>query len=505
MSGKQSSGEAKPAAAAENEGLLDKILEGVSGNARSDEDSKAHAKELIEGYVTLLRDQKFAKIDKNLPTTIDKLVKALDEKISEKLNTVVHDPAFLKLEGSWRGLSYLTTNTRVSDALKIRMMPVRKSELTRDFSRELENTKLYAALHQETYNVAGGQPFGALIGDYEWGPSQEDIETLSSIAGVARRTFTPFITAASSTMVDLPSWDDLDVKAGANTLGTSMEGPQFAKWRSFRETEDASFVVMTLPRYLARVPYGRDSKRVEEFGYEECKLGRDGQQHELEHNQYCWSNAAYALGTKLTDAFDNFGFCTRIRGLDSGGRVSKLPLHTYTTEHGDAQNKCPTEVNLPDDFDAEFARLGFLPLIHYKDTDVAVFMGGQTARKPQKYDSESANANAEISARLPYVMATSRFAHNLKVMGRNMIGSFKEVTDVQFELDRWIKQYVQDNASAQEYLKAKFPLREARVEVAPVPGKPGAYNAIAYLRPWLQMEELNASLSMVAEIPGNRT
>ena len=219
------------------------------------------------------------------------------------------------------------------------------------------------------------------------------------------------------------------------------EAPRFAKWRSFRDFEEASFAVLTLPRVLARVPYGSDSKRVEEFGYEEAEIGADGKPRALEHDEYCWMNAAYALGARLTDAFANYGFCTRIRGLDSGGRVTNLPLHNFTTKDGDSANKCPTEVNIPDNVDAELGKLGFLPLVHYKNTDYAVFFGGQTTRKPTKYDTDEANANAEISARLPYVMATSRFAHNLKVMGRNMIGSFKEVSDVQFELDRSISEF----------------------------------------------------------------
>ena len=381
------------------------------------------------------------------------------------------------------------------------MLPVRKEELTRDFSREMEQTKLYTALHQETYNVAGGEPFGALIGDYEWGPGQEDVETLASVAGIARRCFTPFLTAASPEMIDLRSWARLDPTAGFSSL---TEAKHFAKWRAFRDTEDASFAVLTLPRVLARVPYGSNSKRVEEFGFEEAEIGADGKPRSLGHDHYCWMNAAYALGARLTNAFSNYGFCTRIRGLDSGGRVANLPLHNFTTKDGDSENKCPTEVNIPDNVDAELAKLGFLPLVHYKNTDYAVFFGAQTARRPTKYDTDQANANAEISARLPYVMATSRFAHNLKVMGRNLIGSFKEVTDVQFELDRWIKQYSQNSTDVGEELKARYPLREARVEVQEVAGKPGVYNAVAYLRPWLQMEELNASLRMVAQIPGKR-
>ena len=324
------------------------------------------------------------------------------------------------------------------------------------------------------------------------------METLETIAGIAKRSFSPFLSAASPAMLELKSWQNLGTTGGFSTIA---EGPAFTKWRGFRQTEDASFVVLALPRVLARVPYGQASAPVEGFRYEEAALADDGTPLALDHNNFCWMNAAYALGARLTEAFAEYGFCTRIRGLDSGGRVSQLPMYNYKTADGDTVTKCPTEVNITDNIDYELGSLGFLPLVHYKNTDNAVFFGAQTVRRPHKYDRDEASANAEISARLPYVMATSRFAHNLKVMGRNMVGSFMEASDCEFQLDKWIKGYVNASVDAKEELKARYPLREARVEVVEVPGKPGVYNAVAWLRPWLQMEELTASLRMVAQIP----
>jgi type VI secretion system protein ImpC len=255
-----------------------------------------------------------------------------------------------------------------------------------------------------------------------------------------------------------------------------------------------------MPRVLARRPYGRSGMVIDEFSYEEAPLD-GGAVRELDHDHYCWMNAAYTLGTRLTAAFADYGFCTAIRGADSGGKVDNLPLHGFQTADGDRDDKCPTEVNIPDRRDAELGRLGFMPLVHYKNTDYAVFFGAQTVQKPRKYDRDDDNANAEITARLPYVMATGRFAHYLKVMARDKIGSFMEASDCEAWLNRWIMNYVNGNPEVSEELKARYPLREARVEVREMPGQPGVYNAVAMLRPWLQMEELTASMRMVARIP----
>jgi type VI secretion system protein ImpC len=498
--------ESKSAAAAaaapattEAPSLLDQILATAKRGVEPTraEEAGSRTKELVDALVGQAVGKSVV-FDKNITRTIEAMVTEIDNQISAQLNEVMHDPKFLRLEGSWRGLMHLVSNTNTGPTLKVKVLSASKTELANDFARETEQTCLYNAIHQDAYNIAGGEPFGALIGDYEWGPGNEDVETLETIAGIARRSFSPFLSAASPAMLELTGWQHLGTTGGFSTIA---EGPAFAKWRGFRQTEDASFVALALPRVLARVPYGQASAPVEGFRYEEAALAADGTPLALDHNHFCWMNAAYALGARLTEAFAEYGFCTRIRGLDSGGRVSQLPMYTYKTADGDTATKCPTEVNITDNIDYELGSLGFLPLVHYKNTDQAVFFGAQTVRRPQKYDRDEANANAEISARLPYVMATSRFAHNLKVMGRNMVGSFMEASDCEFQLDKWIKGYVNASADAKEELKARYPLREARVEVVEVPGKPGVYNAVAWLRPWLQMEELTASLRMVAQIP----
>ena len=280
-----------------------------------------------------------------------------------------------------------------------------------------------------------------------------------------------------------------------------FETVEYTKWKSYRDSEDARFVVLTMPRVLSRLPYGANTKPVEEFGFEEVELDEKGRAKPVPHDQYTWMNASYVLGTRLTDAFAKYGFCTAIRGAEGGGKVEGLPAHVFTSDDGDPDLKCPTEIGITDRREAELSKLGFLPLCHYKNTDYSVFFGEQSTQKPKKYDRPEATANAAISARLPYMMASSRFAHYLKVIARDKIGSFMEVEDCQAWLERWIANYVSADPKPSQESKARYPLREAKIEVKEIPGKPGSYNAIAWLRPWLQLEELTTSLRMVARIP----
>jgi type VI secretion system protein ImpC len=299
-------------------------------------------------------------------------------------------------------------------------------------------------------------------------------------------------------MFGFDSWTEL---SKPRDLAKIFDTVEFGKWRAFRDSEDSRFVNLCMPRVIARLPYGKNTKPLDEFDYEEAPVDARGKALAMDHESYCWSNAAYVMGARLTDAFAQTGFCTAIRGAEGGGKVENLPTHVFTSDDGDLDAKCPTEIGITDRREFELSNQGFLPLCHYKNTDYAVFFGGQTTQKPKKYDRPEATANAAISARLPYIMATSRFAHYLKVMGRDKIGSFMEASNVETWLNRWIQNYVNSNVDAGQDMKARFPLREARVEVKEIPGKPGSYNAIAYLRPWLQMEELTTSLRMVASIP----
>lgn len=363
---------------------------------------------------------------------------------------------------------------------------------------EFDQSQLFKKIYENEFGTPGGEPYGALIGDYEWTNHPDDIESLRLVSNVAAASFAPFISAAGAGMFGFDDWTEL---TKPRDLAKIFDTAEYTKWRGFRDTEDARFVSLVMPRVLARVPYGAATKPVEDFAYEEAPYDATGAAQALNHKDYCWMNAAYAMGVRMTNSFAESGFCVAIRGAEGGGKVDNLPTHIFQSDDGDMDGKCPTEVGITDRREFELSNLGFLPLCHYKNTDYAVFFGGQTVQKPKKYDRPDATANAAISARLPYIMATGRFAHFLKVMARDKIGSFMEANECERWLNRWITNYVSDNPDAGPETKAKYPLREAKVEVKEIPGKPGSYNAVAYLRPWLQMEELTTSMRMVARIP----
>ena len=458
---------------------------------RAQELVKTLVSEALAGTVTF---------DRNLGRTIDRAVAAIDAKLSAQLNAIMHDPKFLALEGSWRGLNHLVMNSETGTGLKIRVMNASKRDLTRDLTRavEFDQSQLFKKIYENEFGTPGGEPYGALIGDYEWTSHPDDVETLRLISNVAAGAFAPFISAAGAKMFGFDDWTEL---SRPRDLAKIFESPEYTKWRSFRESEDSRFVSLVMPRVIARLPYGANTKPIEEFAYEEAPADASGAALPMKHNEYCWMNAAYVMGARLTDAFARSGFCVAIRGAEGGGKVENLPSHVFTSDDGDLDAKCPTEIGITDRREFELSNLGFLPLCHYKNTDYAVFFGAQSVQKPKKYDRPEATANAAISARLPYIMASSRFGHYLKVMARDKIGSFMEAGNVERWLNRWIINYVNANENAGQEMKARYPLREARVEVREIPGKPGSYNAIAWLRPWLQMEELTTSLRMVASIP----
>lgn len=438
--------------------------------------------------------------DRNLPRTIDRAIAALDAKLSSQLNEIIHNPRFLQLEGSWRGLNYLVMNSETGTSLKLRVLNVPKRELLRDLTRavEFDQSQLFKQIYENEFGTPGGEPYGALIGDYEWTSHPDDMEALRLVSNVAAGAFAPFISGAGAGMFGFKDWTEL---SKPRDLAKIFDTIEYAKWRSFRDSEDSRFVNLVLPRVVARLPYGAATKPIDEFNYEEAPFDASGAARPMDHQQYCWMNAAYVMGSRLTDTFAKTGFCTAIRGAEGGGKVENLPFHVFTSDDGDLDAKCPSEIGITDRREYELSNLGFLPLCHYKNTDYAVFFGAQSTQKPKKYDRPEATSNAAISARLPYLMATSRFAHYLKVMARDKIGSFMEAEDCERWLNRWIQNYVNANESAGQEMKARFPLREARIEVKEIPGRPGAYNAIAYMRPWLQMEELTTSMRMVARIP----
>ncbi len=458
---------------------------------RAQELLKTLSEEALKGTVTY---------SKNLTVTFNKAIAAIDHQMSKQLNAVMHHEKFQKMEGSWRGLHHLVMNSETGAGLKIRVLNVKKKDLYKDLSKavEFDQSQTFKKIYENEFGTPGGEPYGSLIGDYEFSNHPEDIELLSNMSNVAAASFAPFITASDPKMFGFEDYTELSKPRDLEKIFDSIE---YAKWRSFRESEDSRFVTMTMPRSLARLPYGEATSPIEEFAFEEAPKDAAGAEKSMDHQEYCWMNSAYVMGTKLTDAFSQYGWCTAIRGAEGGGKVDNLPSHVFTSDDGDPDQKCPTEIGITDRREAELSKLGFLPLCHYKNTDYAVFFGAQTTQKPKKYDRPEATANAAISARLPYIMATSRFAHYLKVMARDKIGSFMEASDCEVWLNRWIQNYVNADAGAGQEMKAKYPLAEAKVVVKEIPGAPGSYNAVAWMRPWLQMEELTTSMRMVARIP----
>jgi type VI secretion system protein ImpC len=453
--------------------------------SRTEELLRALTSEALKGTV---------KWNKSLTATIEKAMQAIDAAVSTQLAAVMHNTKFQQLEGSWRGLNYLVMNSETGSGLKIRALNVSKKQLFKDLDQavEFDQSSLFKKIYENEFGSPGGEPYGALIGDYYFGNHPDDVELLSKMSNVSAAAFAPFISSVDPNMFAFESWTELSKPRDLEKIFDSVE---YAKWKSFRDSEDSRFVALTMPRVLARLPYGERTKPVDEFHYEEVGRGV------VPHDQYTWMNAAYAYGARLTDSFSKSGFCVAIRGAEGGGKVEGLPAHVFTSDDGDPDLKCPAEIGITDRREAELSKLGFLPMCHYKNTDYAVFFGAQTTQKPKKYDRPEATGNAAISARLPYIMATGRFAHYLKIMGRDKIGSFMEAKDTENWLNRWIANYVNATPGASQEIRAKYPLAEAKVEVKEIPGKPGSYNAVAWLRPWLQMEELSASLRMVAQIP----
>jgi type VI secretion system protein ImpC len=405
----------------------------------------------------------------------------------------MHHADFQKLEASWRGLHYLVHQSETGENLKIRVLNVSKRDLFKDLERavEFDQSTLFKKVYEEEYGQLGGQPYGMLIGDYEFSRHPEDIGLLKMVSNVAAASHAPFISAANAKLFNMERFTEL---ANPRDLAKIFDSVEYAAWKSFRESEDSRYVALTLPHVLGRLPYGADFKRIDEFNFEEFVDGK-------EHDKYLWMNAAWAYGARVTDAFAKDGWFARTRGVEGGGKVEGLPVHTFPTDDGDVAMKCPTELAISDRREFELSNLGFLPLLHSKNRDFAVFMGSQSCQKPKQYFDPAANANAELSTKLNYIMCVSRFAHYLKVMARDKIGSFMEVGDCQRWLNDWISNYVVTGADIGASLKAQYPLAEARVEVQEVKGKPGWYNAVAWLRPHFQLETLTTSFRLVAEVP----
>lgn len=491
-----SSAEEAPAAAAavtttnEATSLLDQVIKATRPQSELEQErAKDYFRQFLDQVV-----KPGQVVSKDAEINLKTWIGEIDKKLSAQLNEILHEPALQTLEATWRGLHYLVNQTETSTTLKIRVLNVKKQELFKDLEKavEFDQSALFKKIYEQEYGQLGGQPYGMLVGDYEFGRSAEDISLLKMISGVASAAHAPFVANASPRMFNFESYTEL---ANPRDLAKIFESVEYAAWKSFRESEDSRYVALTMPRVLGRLPYGENFKRVTEFNFEEQVDGK-------EHNNYLWMGAAWAYATRITDAVAQWGWMARTRGVEGGGKVEGLPVHTFPTDDGDIAMKCPTEIAISDRREFELSNLGFLPLLHSKSNDFAVFMGAQSCQKPKTYFDPAANANAELSAKFNLLLCTSRFAHYLKVMARDKIGSFMEAGECGVWLNNWISNYVVPNPeNVGEATKARQPLQDAHVEVRAVKGKPGYYEAVAYLRPHFQLEALSASMRLVAEVP----
>lgn len=471
--------------------ILDRIL--VEGKLARDDTQRGYARDLVDEFVTSVLAETGGTVSGDVVAAITDRIAEIDDLISLQLNEVLHHPDLQKLEASWRGLHYMVFNTETGSSLKLRLMNITKAELLKDLEKavEFDQSALFKKVYEEEYGTFGGYPYSVLIGDYEFGRHPQDMALLEKISNVAAAAHAPFIASASPMLFDMGSFTELGIP---RDLSKIFESAELIKWRSFRSSEDSRYVTLCLPHVLLRLPYGPDTVPVEGLDFVEDIDGRD-------HSKYLWGNPAWMLGTRITDAFAKYGWTAAIRGVEGGGKVEGLPAHTFHTDEGDIALKCPTEIAITDRREKELNDLGFISLVHCKGTDYAAFFGGQTTNKPRLYNTTSANANSRLSAMLPYILNASRFAHYIKVIMRDKVGSFMTKENVQSYLNNWIMTYVLGKDDAGQALKAQYPLRDARVDVTDIPGKPGCYNATVFLRPHFQLEELTASIRLVAELP----
>lgn len=460
------------------------------------------AKSAVENAVKTLAEQALANttlISDDALKSIQGLIAEIDKKLTEQVNQVLHHPDFQALESAWRGLHYLVNNTETDENLKIRVMNISKKDMSKTLRKfkgtAWDQSPIFKKLYEEEFGQLGGQPYGTLIADYYFDHSPPDVELLGEMAKVAAAAHAPLITGANPTLFQMESWTEL---ANPRDLTKIFQTPEYAAWTSLRESEDSKYVGLAMPRFLGRLPYGSKTDPVEAFAFEEDTDGTD-------HEAYGWVNAAYGMAVNINRSFKEYGWCSRIRGVESGGAVQNLPSHTFPSDDGGIDQKCPTEIAISDRREAELAKNGMMPLIHRKNTDVAAFIGAQSLHKPAEYDDPDATANANLAARLPYLFATCRFAHYLKCMVRDKVGSFKSRTAMQSWLQDWINKYVDFNAEiSSESEKARKPLAAAEVVVEEVEGNPGYYTSKFFLRPHYQLEGLSVSLRLVSKLPSEK-
>jgi len=439
---------------------------------------------------------------RRIQQTLNRDVARLDALLTEQVNAILHHPAFQKFEASWRGLRYLAEQAAEVENVKIRVLGVSWRELARDMESaiEFDQSQLFRRIYEDEFGSPGGEPFGVLLGDYEVRPRPsaahpiDDVAALTGISHVAAAAFAPFIGAVHPAMFGLDDFTSLEQPLN---LPRTFQQLDYLKWKAFRDTEDSRFVGLTLPHVLLRLPYEDDGSRVDGFGFCEAVAGPD-------RNDYLWGNAAYAFGAVLIRAFGECGWLANIRGVQrdvlSGGVVTGLPVHSFSTDRRGVAQKCSTDIVVTDSREQEMAELGFMPLCHCKDTEFSVFYTNQSTQAPKRYDELAATMNARFSAMLQYVLCVSRFAHYLKILARDKIGTFAEADECEDYLQRWLVQYVAADSEASPRVKAEYPLREASVKVRQHPGKPGSYLCVAHLWPHSEFDELSVSIRVATEL-----
>jgi type VI secretion system protein ImpC len=456
----------------------------------------------VENAVSTLVQQALADqsvIKEDVLDTIEEMIARIDQKLTAQVNDILHAPEFQQIESAWRGLHYLVFNSETDSMLKIRVMNVSKNEIYRNLKlypgARWDQSPLFKMIYEAEFGQLGGEPFGCLIGDYEFSHLPVDVQLLRDLSKVAAAAHAPFFAAADPNLLGMDAFTEL---SNPRDIGKIFDTPDYAAWKSLRDAPDSRYVGLCMPRVLARVPYGAKSEPVEEFAFEEETDGHKGE-------KYAWMSAAYAMAVNINRAYKEYGWCTRIRGVQSGGEVMNLPTHTFPTDDGGVDLKCPTEIAISDRREAELAKAGLIPLIHRKNTDKAAFIGAQSLYKPKAFFGDKgveATASDNLSSRLPYMFAVSRFAHYLKCMVRDKIGSTKEKEQLTIWLQSWINEYVDPNPKiSSEAQKARQPLADARVEIFENPENPGYYSAKFYLRPHFQLEGMDIGLSLVSRLP----
>ena len=461
------------------------------------------AKSAVEQAVRTLAEQALANasmISDDALKSIESIVAAIDRKLTEQVNLILHHEEFQQLESAWRGLHYLVNNTETDEMLKIRVLNISKKDLSKTLKKykgtAWDQSPLFKRVYEEEFGQFGGEPYGCFVGDFHFDHSPPDVELLGELSKIAAAAHAPFITGAQPSLFQMDSWSEL---ANPRDLTKVFQTPEYAAWRSLRESEDSKYLGLAMPRFLGRLPYGAKTEPVEEFAFEEDTEGADSA-------KYTWVNAAYAMAVNINKSFKEYGWCSRIRGVESGGSVEGLPSHTFPTDDGGVDQKCPTEIAISDRREAELAKNGMMPLIHRKNSDLAAFIGAQSLHKPAEYDDPDATANANLAARLPYLFATCRFAHYLKCIVRDKVGSYKSRADMQNWLQDWVNNYVDFNADiSTEHEKAKKPLAAAEVVVEEVEGNPGYYTSKFFLKPHYQLEGLSVSLRLTSKLPSEKS